>query len=83
MHVNGQDAEPSNAIEAAIVSIHRSLRKSSWDTRGIVAAEWWAHMRQPPHDAHQLHFDLDESSIAQGADKYRLVHPVSIHLPSE
>ncbi|CAL8466087.1 g5623 [Coccomyxa elongata] len=69
------DLDPSNAMEAAINSIFQDLKQSHLDMSGILAAEWWAHMREPT-SAHQLHFDLDESRIGVGAAKYRLLHPV-------
>lgn len=62
-------------MEAAINSIFQDLKRSHLDMSGILAAEWWAHMREPT-SAHQLHFDLDESRIGIGAAKYRLLHPV-------
>ena len=64
-------------MEAAITQLHAALRSPScpFSMDGVVAAEWWAHMRQP-QDAHQLHFDLDESKIGAGAGRYDLHHPV-------
>ncbi|BDA50955.1 hypothetical protein COCOBI_17-1740 [Coccomyxa sp. Obi] len=67
--------KPTNAMEAAISSIFQDLKQSHLDMSGILAAEWWAHMREPT-SAHQLHFDLDESRIGVGAANYRLLHPV-------
>ena len=63
-------------IEKAIRSLFTAMQRSHLDTRGIIAAEWWAHMRAAT-DPHQLHFDLDESRIATGRENYCLVHPVS------
>ncbi|KAK9902068.1 hypothetical protein WJX75_003099 [Coccomyxa subellipsoidea] len=69
------EKQPGNAIEAAISSLYQELKRSNLDMEGILAAEWWVHMRDPT-SAHQLHFDLDEGRIGAGAAKYRLVHPV-------
>lgn len=62
-------------MEAAISSIFQDLKQSHLDMSGILAAEWWAHMRELS-SAHQLHFDLDESKIGVGVSNYSLLHPV-------
>lgn len=41
---------------------------------GVVAAEWWAHCRDP-RDPHQLHFDVDERALrqaSQGLESFEL-----------
>ena len=72
-----QDAKPTNAVEAAIRSLHAALTlpDSPFDTEGVTAAEWWPHMRGA-REGHQLHFDVDESRLRVGAAKYKLKHPV-------
>lgn len=70
-----QDKKPGNAIEAAVLSIRDSLSQGGYAMSNVTAAEWWAHKRAAT-DAHQLHFDLDETRIGSGAAKFKLKHPV-------
>ena len=49
-----------------------------YDMSRVKCAEWWAHKRAAT-DAHQLHFDLDETRIGVGSAKYKLRHPVRIN----
>lgn len=70
-----QNKKPGNAIEAAVLSISDSLSQGGCAMSHVTAAEWWAHKRAAT-DAHQLHFDLDETRIGSGAVQYKLKHPV-------
>ncbi|KAK9804385.1 hypothetical protein WJX72_010453 [[Myrmecia] bisecta] len=72
--------EPQTTIEAAIQAVHTALQASAcapWlmtPEGPVVVAEWWVHVREA--DApHQLHFDVDESRLRQGRNKYQLCHP--------
>ena len=62
-------------IEAAIQCCKERLSQGGCDMSRIKAAEWWAH-RRAATDAHQLHFDLDETRIGSGSANYKLRHPV-------
>lgn len=70
-----QDKQPGNGIEVAIACIYECMRQKGYDMGEVKAAEWWAHKRAAT-DAHQLHFDLDESKIGAGSARYKLRHPV-------
>ncbi len=74
-HLQGDPAV--GAIEVAIQCCKERLSQSGYDMSTIKAAEWWAHKRAAT-DAHQLHFDLDETRIGSGPAKYKLRHPVSV-----
>ncbi|KAK9827488.1 hypothetical protein WJX74_005204 [Apatococcus lobatus] len=70
---------PSNTVEAAIQTLAGSLRSSHsarpW-MQDVVAAEWWAHTR-PAEGCHQLHFDMDETRLRQGSERYALKNPAA------
>ena len=70
-----QDKEPSNAVELAVQQMLARMAQHGYDVGTLKAAEWWAHKRGAT-DAHQLHFDLDESRLGAGPAKYKLSHPV-------
>ncbi|MEW5317680.1 MAG: hypothetical protein WDW38_008962 [Sanguina aurantia] len=68
---------PSDIIERAITDLAAVLKRcphTAAAMEGVVAAEWWAHCRDP-RDPHQLHFDVDERALRQ-ATSYKRVHPV-------
>ncbi|CAL5228450.1 g11587 [Coccomyxa viridis] len=62
------------AVEAAIHCCKECLSRCGHDMSRVEVAEWWAHKRAAT-DAHQLHFDLDETRIGSGSAKYKLRHP--------
>ena len=74
-YVSAQDKEPSNAVELAVQQILARMAQHGCDVGALKAAEWWAHERGAT-DAHQLHFDLDESRLGAGPAKCKLSHPV-------
>ena len=77
-----QDKEPGNAVEVAVQQILARMAQRGCDVGAMKAAEWWAHKRGAT-DAHQLHFDLDESRLGAGPAKYKLSHPVCAILLSQ
>lgn len=60
-----QAESPSDIIERAIRDLAAALKRcphTATAMAGVVAAEWWAHCRDPG-SPHQLHFDVDERAL--------------------
>jgi hypothetical protein len=72
-----QGRPSGNALEAVIEAALAALKGSPLQPRmeGVKWVEVWAHTRRPD-EAHQLHFDLDESQLRRGKAAYSLKHPV-------
>ena len=78
-----QGAPAGSPVEAAIQCCREQLRSGGCNMSRVKVAEWWAHKRAAK-DAHQLHFDLDETQIGSGSAKFKLKHPVrvtALHTP--
>ena len=60
---------PTNAVEA----LARHLLHLTGSSDDIVGCEWWVHTRPEGRSiGHQMHFDTEESSLAEG----EILHPV-------
>ena len=75
-----QGGPAGSALQQAAQVVYDKL-KGLWPRKmeAVVAAELWAHCRQPS-SPHQLHFDTDETRLgASGVQADSLIHPVSPH----
>jgi len=68
---------PQTSLEKVFVRLASQLQRVQFPIprAPLASVEWWAHIRGAD-DAHQLHFDMDETRLRRGRPAYVRRHPV-------